>query len=526
MESGGRLMSEMARLLDNLRLLWDNLELQVPSGNTPATDHDPAQLKIADGAHVGLDLRDRLHLILCLADPDEEMRKRLTAGIVVRTKEFTIDGRDVKAVQIVAEHRWRFAIESFSADLLMRMERGTITLGVVKEVVEEHRALWERPREPLSELAQRGLIGELLVLQRLSASLPAASLISRWTGPANGLHDITDNDWAIEVKTYSAEPPRPTISKIAQLDHDIDKRLTLVGLHIAGANEGKTFPDFVEDALQWADAAGCKEHLEASLSVAGWHIDDADQYWSRFIPQRFVICPIRPETPVFPVSLRPSIPGTVTNIAYRLTLSDLEQLDAEEEATWAAMMEAGPWGPLDGGIDASNARSTHDLPAEALIRMDESLHLEFKSSVWHPYGNVQHEEAKKGMMKKLETVIVKAVSGLMNAEGGTLLIGLSDDGEVLGLENDMITRQAKDLDSYENFLVTRLLEEFGGDVVGGGTTLRITFPTVEEHQIARLDVMPAPRPVFLASGELPVRVGNSTRYLTGRDMWDYAKGRW
>ena len=87
-------------------------------------------------------------------------------------------------------------------------------------------------------------------------------------------------------------------------------------------------------------------------------------------------------------------------------------------------------------------------------------------------------------MKKLESVIVKAVSGLMNAEGGTLLIGLSDDGEVLGLENDMSTRQAKDLDSYENFLVTRLMDEFGADVVSGGTTMDL-FPMVQENHIAR-----------------------------------------
>ena len=526
MELEGHLMSDVERNLEHIRLLWTNLELQVPTGSTPATDHDPATLKIADGALVGMDLSDRLHLVLTLTDPEEEMRRRLTAGIVVRTKSFQIEGRDVKAVQIVAEHRWRFAIEPFAAELLTRMERGSITLGVVKEVVEEHRALWERPREPLSDTAQRGLIGEMLVLQRLSEVMPTPILLSRWTGPAGGLHDITDNDWAIEIKTYSAEPPRPRISDIAQLDHDIDKRLTLVAHHIAGANEGRTFPEFVAEATEWADAAGCKDHLEAGLALAGWHEDEADQYWSRFIPQRYVICPIRPETPVFPVALRPKIPGSVTQIGYRLTLSDLEQLDPEDNAVWASLTESGPWGPLGAGPDASNVQAIHARPIEELIGAEESLHLEFKSSTWHPYGHIPNEEAKKSMMKKLESVIVKAVSGLMNAEGGTLLIGLSDDGEVLGLENDMSTRQAKDLDSYENFLVTRLVDEFGADVVSGGTTMRISFPMVQENHIARLDVMPSLRPVFLASGELPVRVGNSTRGLTGRDMWEYAKGRW
>jgi predicted HTH transcriptional regulator len=35
---------------------------------------------------------------------------------------------------------------------------------------------------------------------------------------------------------------------------------------------------------------------------------------------------------------------------------------------------------------------------------------------------------------KLEHVIVKTIAGLMNAEGGTLLIGLDDNGHMLGLQ--------------------------------------------------------------------------------------------
>ena len=97
MELEGHLMSDVERNLEHIRLLWTNLELQVPTGSTPATDHDPATLKIADGALVGMDLSDRLHLVLT-QDPEEEMRRRLTAGIVVRTKSFQIEGRDVKAV--------------------------------------------------------------------------------------------------------------------------------------------------------------------------------------------------------------------------------------------------------------------------------------------------------------------------------------------------------------------------------------------------------------------------------------------
>ena len=143
MELEGHLMSDVERNLEHIRLLWTNLELQVPTGSTPATDHDPATLKIADGALVGMDLSDRLHLVLTLADPEEEMRRRLTAGIVVRTKSSKLRGatsKPAKSLQSIAGVRDR------TTWLLTRMERGSITLGVVKEVVEEHRALW--PREP------------------------------------------------------------------------------------------------------------------------------------------------------------------------------------------------------------------------------------------------------------------------------------------------------------------------------------------------------------------------------------------
>ena len=109
----------------------------------------------------------------------------------------------------------------------------------------------------------------MLVLQRLSEVVPAPILLSRWTGPAGGLHDITDNDWAIEIKTYSAEPPRPRISDIAQLDHDIDKRLTLVAHHIAGANEGRTFPEFVAEATEWSRCSRMQRSSRSGLGLGG-----------------------------------------------------------------------------------------------------------------------------------------------------------------------------------------------------------------------------------------------------------------
>ena len=72
------------------------------------------------------------------------------------------------------------------------------------------------------------------------------------------------------------------------------------------------------------------------------------------------------------------------------------------------------------------ARLQHPAPSEPiteLIRRGESDRLEFKSSArWNLHTRARDE--------KIEMVIAKAVAGFLNTDGGTLLIGVNDDGDV------------------------------------------------------------------------------------------------
>ena len=71
-----------------------------------------------------------------------------------------------------------------------------------------------------------------------------------------------------------------------------------------------------------------------------------------------------------------------------------------------------------------------------LIAAGESETIEFKSTA---RVNLHTGEADP----KMEHVIVKTVCGLLNHEGGTLLIGVADDGQVLGIEPDLRTLGAE-----------------------------------------------------------------------------------
>ena len=167
------------------------------------------------------------------------------------------------------------------------------------------------------------------------------------------------------------------------------------------------------------------------------------------------------------------------------------------------------------------APKSADQQVRSLIAAGESAILEFKSSArWDLKGNKAS--------KAIEQIIVKTAAGFLNVEsGGTLLIGVDDDGKVLGLEDDYKTMgQRPTRDGYENWLTTLLLGEFGKD---SSPLIRITFHSIDGKDACQLVFKSSPRPVFVKDGNneyLFIRTGNSTRLLTSREAVEYCKQRW
>jgi len=518
---------DVKRTLDSIRLLWDNLEFMVEGGEAAPSDHSPVTLELARGAQLGLDRKNRFHLLLVLADGEEPIRSRLTTGIQIQSRAYEISGSEVMMVDIISERRWRFAIEPFSAEIILRMSNGTIDLQTLREVVDEHRSLWEAPREPLSNTEQRGLIGELHTVMKLGNTVPAASVVTRWRGPERGIHDIADEGFAIEVKTYSDEPPKVRITHIEQLDHRMDKRLTLVAHHLIKSNEGKSLPEFIDEALDWAEGNDCGPHMEEQLKIARWREEDRSEYYSRYILGSTLICPIRPETPVFPAYLKNHIPSSVSGITYSLHLNDLDHISSLEDENWLSLMIEGAWPSLDDTPSSDSRMNSacsgiHSTEALELCKMGEAQHLELKSSIWHPY---QETEAPLNIqMDILEGVIVKTVNGFLNSEGGTLLIGVSDPGEPLGLELDMKTRGLKDLDQYELRLSRALTDKLGRPPVA--ECVRVSFPEAKGSKICRVDVKPSVYPVFISDEKFYVRNSNGTIPLKPSEMYTYCIDHW
>jgi hypothetical protein len=91
---------------------------------------------------------------------------------------------------------------------------------------------------------------------------------------------------------------------------------------------------------------------------------------------------------------------------------------------------------------------------DEMLAAGESPVLEFKSSLrW----DLRTQQVNTSLQK----VVAKTVAGLMNFEGGTLLIGVADDGSILGIEHDLKTLKRADRDGFEQALRQVLVDYFG-----------------------------------------------------------------
>jgi hypothetical protein len=175
---------------------------------------------------------------------------------------------------------------------------------------------------------------------------------------------------------------------------------------------------------------------------------------------------------------------------------------------------------LAGAINGFMDGLIEDEPETALSLKDyiakgEGPQIEFK-------GSMRWDAKLSSVNKALEKSIAKTVAAFMNSAGGTLWIGVSDSGEVLGLEQDFKTLgERPDRDGYDqafrNLLNSYLGPEYAPDV-------DLTFSEVESRTVASVHVERRKRPVFVHDGnvtEFYVRSGATSSPLNVKQANDY-----
>ena len=152
-------------------------------------------------------------------------------------------------------------------------------------------------------------------------------------------------------------------------------------------------------------------------------------------------------------------------------------------------------------------------PLRDLISMGEGKGLEFKSTLqWDVVNGKQN--------KGLRDAVLKTLVAFMNSEGGTLLIGVEDSGQIFGLERDLDIMGG----SQDKFL--QLLNSLVADKIGPQYTPHVVakIDGVGGKPICIVDTSKSTEPAFVSGSrgsEFYVRIGNTTRALDAEQTIAY-----
>ncbi len=158
------------------------------------------------------------------------------------------------------------------------------------------------------------------------------------------------------------------------------------------------------------------------------------------------------------------------------------------------------------------ASATWACPTEQLLTREESRVVEYKQTArW----NVREQRRDKTM----EQAVVKTVAGMLNDRGGTLLIGVTDNGEPVGLDDDYAQVTPPNADAYVNWLDTLFENNLGH---AGAHRLTIRIDQIDDQDICRIDVPASSRPIWAktkdGSPNLYQRRNNSTRQVPSTEV--------
>jgi hypothetical protein len=162
--------------------------------------------------------------------------------------------------------------------------------------------------------------------------------------------------------------------------------------------------------------------------------------------------------------------------------------------------------------DTSSNSKVNDI--KNIIDGGENQNVEFKSTLrWNIHAGK--------MGKEIEIAWMKTVVAFLNTDGGTLLVGVADDGQLLGNELDKFKNDDKYLLHVNNSIK---------DFIGLEYASQISFElvTIDNQNILVIYCKAYEEAIFLKNGnedELYVRFGPSSKKLSTKEVLKYMQNR-
>jgi len=148
----------------------------------------------------------------------------------------------------------------------------------------------------------------------------------------------------------------------------------------------------------------------------------------------------------------------------------------------------------------------------SIIREGESKRIEFKESL-------SLDVKKQTKETYIEQASLKTIGAFLNTEGGILLIGVSDEGEIRGVDREIekfYKNTDKFLSHFKDLLKGKIGEQFYPFIDN-------RLVKVDDVQILLVDCKASPTPCFLGGNDFYVRTNPATDKLEGSKLVEYVR---
>jgi predicted HTH transcriptional regulator len=166
------------------------------------------------------------------------------------------------------------------------------------------------------------------------------------------------------------------------------------------------------------------------------------------------------------------------------------------------------------GEQVTDGSLAPEISVEKLVDQGETTTIEFKATL-----RINLHTGDKD--PRMEHGILKTIAAFLNSHGGTLIIGVMDDGSPVGIEKDGFLNEDKMALHLVNLLRDRL----------GPQHMMYIHPRFDDYQgqrVLAVECRAGKSPVFLRDGQVErfyIRTGASSTELSASQTQSYIKQR-
>jgi len=122
----------------------------------------------------------------------------------------------------------------------------------------------------------------------------------------------------------------------------------------------------------------------------------------------------------------------------------------------------------------------------------------------------------------IETAALKTIAAFLNSKGGSLLVGVADDGQVMGIDFELKKYHQRSSDKFLLHLKDKIKSRIG---MTPFSFLNINLTVIEGKTVLVVDCQPSDQEVFVDNKDFYVRTSPATEKLEGRQFTNYIRTR-